>query len=192
MNISDNLLSITLFSLVGLFAIFYKLNHHYYKNQKFQQMIEIITAVSTLFLTLSVIYQVITYKVQRGEDLLKIYTNFSKDYLDSIINLFIAHPEMNYYYKELFDIEKMDTQSAQRNLDLENEINASVLAKTVEQIGLLELTTDLGSNVFKNATYKILNTFFKSESFKNYYINYYKDHLANQTLKDYIQTNFGF
>lgn len=179
----------TLFFLL-LFIVFYYLNHKYHKFDSFKNYILIITALSTLTLAIGVLFQVLTYRISEDVDTVQSFSAFSTDYFDSIIEIFSEHPQMDYYYDELFNGKQ--TNHANRNTVLEHQITTRILAKTVEQIAIINTYQDMPTiKLLKVAVIKLLTNFFKSDKFKTYYVNYYKPRLAGPMTIQFIQQNFG-
>jgi len=176
--------------IILLFVVFYYLNHKYHKFDSFKNYILIITALSTLTLAIGVLFQVLTYRISEDVDTVQSFSAFSTDYFDSIIEIFSEHPQMNYYYDEIFNGKK--TNHPNRNTVLEHQITTRILAKTVEQIAIINTYQDMPSiKLLKDAVIKLLTNFFKSYKFKTYYINYYKPRLAGPMTIQFIQQNFG-
>ena len=179
----------TLFFLL-LFIVFYYLNNKYHKFDSFKIYIQIITALSTLILAIGVLFQVLAYRISEDVDTVQSFSAFSTDYFDSIIEIFSEHPQMDYYYDELFNGKK--TNAANRNAVLEHQITTRILAKTVEQIAIINTYQDMPTiKLLKDAVIKLLTNFFKSDKFKTYYVNYYKPRLAGPMTIQFIQQNFG-
>ena len=173
-----------------MFVYSYFLNSKYYKYIQFRNYVGIITAVSTFVLAIGVLFQVVFYTVEQQKDEVMSFTSFSKDYVDSIIDTFMQHPEMNYYYDELFN-GKINNH-AKRNIVLENQISTRIFAKTIEQIYTVN-TNEYASDVMvlKQTLIKIMNMFFRSEKFKNYYLYYYKPYLADSLMISFMKEHFG-
>jgi len=188
-NIGSVLLVLTIF----LFIIFYFLNNKHYKNTKFRSYVGIITAISTLVLAIGVLFQVVSYKIEEDKNTVQSFSSFSKDYVDSIIQMFSEHPEMNYYYEELFNGKIIN--HVNRNIVLENQLSMRIFAKTVEQISVIKVNENeniSNANLIEETLLKILHIFFKSPTFKNYYIHYYKPQLAGEMMIEFMQEKFGF
>jgi hypothetical protein len=145
-------------------------------------------SLSTLFIALGIIYQESTFKDQRQEYRIKLYLTYPKILLEEINQLFLDHPEMNYYYNELFNGQ---TEHQHREVMLEAKINFSILSKIMEQVSILHYTEGLDPEIFKESLDKIISVFFKSESFKQYYQKHFKRQFANQYLRKYVATQFG-
>ena len=175
--------------IVGiLFVVFYGLNRTLYANKQFISYIYIITALSTLLVALGIIYQASTFNDQRNEGRIRLYLTYPKKMLEEINELFLEHPDMNYYYNELFYGQPVHVQ---RHVMLESKINFSILTKIMEQVSVLHYTEDLDSSVFKDSLNKIISVFFKSDTFGHYYVHRFKKQLANKYLKSYVHTHFG-
>ena len=67
---------------------------------------------------------------------------------------------------------------------MESKINFSVLTKMMEQVSILNYTTGLDSGIFKKSLEKIVAVFFKSDTFKQYYVHRFKRQFANQYLQN--------
>ena len=88
----------------GAFAIFIR---HYWttdlgKEEKFKTLI-------ALFGSLSIFFTIYNFLLQNQRALelskgssIKFYSDSFKDILDETVKFFVQHPDMNYYYKELF------------------------------------------------------------------------------------------
>ena len=173
---------------VIMFLLFYGLNLKFYRNKQFTSYVNIIMALSTLFIALGIIYQESTFRDQREDYRIKLYLTYPKLLLEEINQLFIEHPEMNYYYNELFYGQPVHVQ---RHVMMESKINFSILTKMMEQVSILNYTTGLDSGIFKKSLEKIVAVFFKSDTFKQYYVQRFKRQFANQYLQKYIAARFG-
>ena len=173
----------------ALFIIYAGLNYLLHNNKRFETSIQIITALSTLLLAFGIVYQAKTGEDARDEARIKLYLGYPKDYLDSINQIFMDHPEMNYYYKELFE---QVYESVHRNIMMESYINNAILTKTMEQVSIIKYTDGLNPVVFEKSIHQMISFFFKSPNLKQYYIDHFKPKFANQTMKQYIKTHFHF
>jgi predicted PurR-regulated permease PerM len=186
--IFDSLFFILLIPLFIIFFIFYKINEKLYKNLKFKRYIDIVTSVATFILALGVLFQVIAFKQQEHKTTIQTLNNFSNNYTNDIIQLFIQHPEMDYFYQELF-FNKPIPQNVKRNIALEQQISMSILSKTVAPIVVINQYDNYQN--MKTTLIKILNNFFKSPSFKYYYTDCYKPTLAGPIIITFMKENFG-
>lgn len=173
---------------ITLFILFYGLNRKFYGNKQFESYVNIITALSTLFIALGIVYQQSTFNDQRQDYRIKLYLTYPKILLEEINQLFLEHPEMNYYYNELFNGQ---VEHQHREVMMEAKINFSILSKIMEQVSILHYTDGLDPEIFKQSLDKIISVFFQSESFKLYYQEHFKRQFANQYLRKYIAKRFG-
>lgn len=194
MGIENLYFLFTLFFLF-LFIGFYYLNYKYHKYDSFKNYVQIITALSTLILAIGVLFQVLAFKISEDTNIVQSFMSFYKDYFDSIVEIFSEHPEMNYYYNELFNGKQSNMYKNyhySRDIVLEHQINTRIFVKTVEQIALINIYNNVPSiEILNTLVIKLLSNFFKSDTFRNYYIHYYKPHLAVPMTIHFIQKNFG-
>jgi len=175
--------------IILLFIFFYLLNDKFYNYKKFVNYIPIITAISTFVLAIGIIFQVISYKISEKQDIVQSFSAFSKDYIDSIVEIFLEHPEMNYYYLELFHGKV--NKNNKRNTVLEYQINTRIIVKSIEQISIINAYNNINEiEPLKYALIKIINTFLKTERFKNYYINIYKPRFAGPIIINFMKENY--
>ena len=125
----DIYIIIILFAIFLVMIFFYYLNHKYHKNDKFKNYIQIITAIGTFILALGIISNVALYHDQQTQFRSQIINSFAKDFTSSIISIFIDHPEMNYFYEEIF-LNRVKLHQ-KRNVILEEQICLSIFAKFV-------------------------------------------------------------
>ncbi len=174
-----------------IFYFFYHINNKLYKNKEFASYIVIITSISTFILAIGVLFQVITYQIQQYKNAVQSYTDYSKDFLTYIIEMFREYPEMNYYYEELF-FNKPIQNNQHRNIVLEQQLSINIFAKTVETIAVIkEFPNNKDIGIIKDNFIKILGNFFKSPTFTNYYVHYYKPFIAGPIVIEFIYENFG-
>ena len=117
MLLVDNLFYILLVIVFIVFYVFYKINDKFYKSAKFRTYISVSMFIATFILAVGVLFQIITYKSTQYKITIQSFTNFSKDFINDILILFIQHPQMNYFYRELFF--NQVTENIHRNIELE-------------------------------------------------------------------------
>jgi len=190
MSISDNLFFIILFVVFIIFYIFYKINDKLYNNPKFRTYISVAMFIATFILALGVLSQIITYKQEKYKITVQTFTNFSKDFVNDILLLFMQHPQMNYFYKELFF--NQVSENIHRNIELEQLISMSIFTKAFEQIMVINQYHNHSEIIFMRETLiKVLQNFFRSPNFKYYYIECYKPIIAGPIIIQFMQENFG-
>jgi len=190
MLLVDNLFYILLVIVFIVFYVFYKINDKFYKSAKFRTYISVSMFIATFILAVGVLFQIITYKSTQYKITIQSFTNFSKDFINDILILFIQHPQMNYFYRELFF--NQVTENIHRNIELEQLISMSIFSKTFEQITVINEYQHYPQITFMRETLiKILNNFLRSSNFKYYYTDCYKPTLAGPIMIYFMQQNFG-
>lgn len=190
MFIFDNLFYILLFVVFIIFYVFYKINDKFYNSQKFRTYISVAMFIATFILAIGVLSQIITYKQERYKVNIQTFTNFSKDFTNDILLLFIEHPQMNYFYKELFF--NQVSENIHRNIELEQLITMSIFTRAFEQVTVINQYHKHSEITFMRETLiKILQNFLRSHNFQYYYIECYKPTLAGPVIIQFMQENFG-
>lgn len=190
MLLVDNLFYILLFIVFIAFYVFYKINEKLHKSPKFRTFISVSMFIATFILAVGVLFQIITYKSTQYKITIQSFTNFSKDFINDILILFIQHPQMNYFYRELFF--NQVTENIHRNIELEQLITMSIFVKAFEQITVINQYRNHSEIAFmKETLIKILQNFLRSPKFQYYYIECYKPTLAGPIIIQFMQENFG-
>ena len=179
-----------LFVIILVIIISYFLNGKLHKDHRFTSFINVMIAIGTFILSMGVIVQVFSYQDGKKKFTSNIIDNFVKNFTSSIINLFINHPEMNYFYEEIFLNKDVSYQN--RNIVLEGQICVSIFNKIVEELSIIDIYKDHPKvQVTKEVMNKILGVILKSPRVRYYYTNLYKPRFAGPLITDYMQTNFG-
>jgi len=179
-------ISIILFILTILH--FWKGN--YYRNNKFKILLTVITTFTSIMFSSAIIVQVLNYHNQKANEEIDRYNSLSKIFLDDILEIFMHHPEVNYYYNELVGIQAID-KNTKRNYVLENQISMIIFSKLAKFAIFAQQATD------KEVTTKIENwmghvadTFMKSPTLRYYWINEYKPKLSGPASRTYMEKHF--
>lgn len=191
--ISDsNLIRILLAIILIILFFFYILNNYFFNNKKFLSYIQILAALGSLILGLTLLTGVVGYNTSKKFNSEANIILTIKDFSEGIINLFMENPEMNYFYEEIF-YKKKNIQH-KRNIILENQICVNIFTKSVEPISIINIygEDDVSVAPIKETLLKFLSLLFQSTKVKNYYIYYYKSNLAGPLLINFIEKNFGF
>lgn len=186
----DTYVIVILFAIVLVMIFFYHLNNKYHKHNKFKNYINIITAVGTFILAIGIISNVITYQDERKKFKSQTINSFAKDFTGSIISIFMEHPEMNYFYEEIF-LNRVKLHQ-KRNVILEEQICLTIFTKFVEQLAIIDIYRDHPeskniNNVLKNYSKKL----FKIPRIRSYYTNLFKPNFGGPIMSTFMQTNFG-
>lgn len=179
------MLFVTILAIL-LLVMAYITNIHY-KNKKFNSYLTMIESCGTFILALTIIFQVIEYNRQIKNELIIKYSEYSKIFLDEILELFMQHPELDYYYNELIGSKKIN-ESTKRNIILEKEITMLIFSKFAKVIIYVENEQHTKVEVWMK---RVLNTFMKSDIFKQYYVNEYKPKFTGPALKEYMNNHYN-
>jgi len=118
------------------------------------------------------------------------YNNLSKIFLDDTIDLFIEHPEMNYYYEDLMGIRRID-DNTKRNIVLENQISMLIFSRLAKFAIFIQQSNDKAlSSKIENWLGHVTHTFMKSPTLRNYWITEYKPKLSGPASRKYMEDNF--
>lgn len=183
LNFSVSLFLSILITLVFLYIYWIG---DFYKYDKFRVFLTLLSAIAVIFGILAIVIQGLNYSDTVKQRDAESFDNLSKEFIQDILQLFINNPDMIYYYNDLFGLKKI-TKDTKRNLIKEHQISMLIFAKLasityyIETYGFISITKGLISR-----TNHILDTFFKSQTFKGYWKEY-KDKLAGQNIKDYVE-----
>ena len=193
-NLSSSMFAIVSSSFtIGIFLIF---TYHYWKNSyysssQFQVYLNYLTTLSTIILALAFIFQIISYRNAQSELTIKAYTDLSSVFLDDILQIFIEHPEMDYYYDDLMGLKKI-TAYTQRNITLEHKISMLIFARLAKfSIFHQESLDKVHVEKIHNWIKHILDTYLKSDIFKNYWINEYKAKLSGPSTRKFMKETYN-
>ena len=190
MSDNDNYILLSVIIIILILIIFYWLNHKYHKYNNFKSYIQVMTAVGTVILAFGLISQIAYYHDEKNKFTSQTISSFEKEFVISIISVFMDQPKMNYFYEEIF-FNKVNSYQ-KRNDILEGQICLTIFAKIVEQLAVVDVyinypETDNINNVLKKYS-KIL---FKSPRVRFYYTNLYKPNFGGKLMTEFMQTNFG-
>ena len=177
--------------LLVIILIIHFWSSNYYKSNKFQIFLTYISTIAFAIGSTAIILEVINLKKTHTAEEIQKYNETSKILLDDTIHLFIEHPEMNYYYNDLLGIKKID-KNTKRNIVLENQISMLIFARiakfamVVNESDDQEITKKL--NVWMG---HVIETFMKSDTFRNYWINEYKPKLSGPAARIYMKKYFN-
>lgn len=173
-------------SLIGHFWL-----GDYYKKTKFKVLLSVITTVTSVLFSTAVIIQVLNFNHQNVNEEIDKYENLSKYFLDDNVQMFLEHPDMNYYYEELIGIKMIDENTV-RNIEKERQFSILIfsrMAKTAMYINTTQDQTLVGplSIWFKRA----IDTYMKSPTLQHYWTTLYKPTLSGPASRLYMKTNYN-
>ena len=179
-------------SIVTLAIILYHFwRGTYYRNNKFKILLTLITTVTSIMFSSAIIIQVLNYNNQKSNEEIDRYNSLSKVFLDDILETFMEHPEMNYYYDELVGVKTID-KNTKRNYILENQISMLIFSKLAKFAIFAQETRDKKiSEKIENWMGHVADTFMKSPTLKYYWINEYKPKLSGPASRTYMEKHFN-
>lgn len=187
LNIIALIIIVALFSgsLIGHFWF-----GNYYKHQKFKVFLTVITTITSIVFSTAVIIQVINFNHQSTNEEIDKYDAYSKLFIDDNQQMFVDHPEMNYFYEDLHGIKPIDEHTV-RNIDLERQMSVLIFGRVAKTAMYIQTTTDKDL-VIKLNTYlkRTMDTYMKSPTLRYYYTNFYKPKLAGPAGRKYIKDNY--
>ena len=186
-----------IFILILLFAIiiviiFYKFK--LWSQKSHTTAISIITA-SGVFFTLYVIYVQIIYHSEEIKNNNNIFfQNLLKNLFDDTINFFIDHPEMDYFYNEIYYNIKV-SKNNKRNKILEKQICMKIFYNTAIFIFYYNTHKKMDSYVSllkiqQGLINKMYTNFLNSSIFKENIVFYIKNY-AGTAFVVYMKDNFN-
>lgn len=165
------------------------------KDATFQTYVQLLMAGTIIMTVYSVYLQQVTYKETSNYNRLNDFDGDFKSLFDDTLKFFIDHPEMNYYYEELF-YNKSNYKQEDRNINLETQYTLVILSR----VSTIIYSVYVYGNKFseKNERIKqseetlknILDSFFGSKIFNENWEKYKKG-LATPITKEYIKENFN-
>jgi hypothetical protein len=166
----------------------------FFKNKfavdKYKTLLTIISTIASVIFGSAVVLQVINFTSQKKQQEIDSYTNLSKEFLDEILLHFHANPDMDYYYKELFQIQKMD-ENTKRNLHKEHIISMLIFSKCAKfAIFEFESTNEAAKMKVHLWLGHVFNTLMKSDILRNYWIYEYKPKLSGPATQKYMEKYF--
>jgi len=165
------------------------------KNQfeidKFKTVLTIISTIASVVFGSAVVLQVINYTNQRKLEEIDYYSKLSREFLDSILELFINNTDMSYFYEDLFGIKSI-TDKTKRNKVKEHMISMLIFSKSAKfAIFDLESTNDSAKEKIHNWLGHVLETLMKSKILREYWTNEYKPKLSGPATQAYMKKYFN-
>jgi len=158
---------------------------------KFKIILTIISTIASVVFGSAVVLQVLNYSNQKKIEEIQSYSNLSKEFLDDILIFFLNNPDMTYYYNDLFQIEKI-TSETKRNLKKEHMISMLIYSKLAKfAIFYLETTNVEAKIKVEKWIGHIIQTMMSSETLRYYWINEYKPKLSGPASQAYMKKHFN-
>jgi len=189
------MIHIIIFLLVFIFLITFLVYHYwthdYHKKTKFQTFLVYVYTIATIILSLAIIFNILNYNDSKKEENVTNYTNISNNFFDEVIKQFMNDSELNYFYDDLMGIKKID-KNIKRNITKEHQMCMFIFAKLATFTIYVIETNDIKHSVKLNQwVTHVMNTYMKSEIFRNYWIHEYKPKLSGYATREYMAKTYG-
>lgn len=151
----------------------------------------VISAISQFLLAAAVIFQIGAFRLRDKESSVEVYAKIHSDLIASVVELFREKPGMDYMYRDLMGLKKINGDT-KRNLLEEHKICFMVFAKLASPTLYIDLlNTSVASEKLKKALHHITDTYMKSEIFREFYVKEYKPKLVGPAVKKYMMDRYG-
>lgn len=185
------IITVILIAIIISFVVFHFMKHNYYRHKKFFIFLTLLGTISSIMLAVSVMFQFWKFNSDNQEKVILQYGEHSKQFLDEILILFMNHPELNYYYNDLTGTKKID-EFTKRNITLEKEITVIMFGKFAKTTVYIQKSANKEEVNYVEAWMKhILDTYMKSDTFKNHYIDEYKPKFSGPSMRKYMKDNYN-
>jgi len=172
-----------------LFTILYWYGD-YHKSDKFKVFFTALGGIAILFSIFAIILQALNYKENITNNDIHFFETLSRDLIQDTLNLFIENQDMSYYYNDLIGVQRINENTI-RNIDKENEISMLILSRFASIIYYIDQEGNTKRiNSLKTRFEKVLNTFMKSPTFREYYMLYKQKLSGPETIK-YFQKKYN-
>ncbi len=174
--------------MIILIGIYWK--GDYYKDDKFRVFLTLLSAVAVIFGIIALIIQGLNYSDTVKQRDSESFNSLTKEFVHDTLKWFTMNPDMNYYYQDLMDIKHID-KNTKRNLLKEHQISMLIYAKLASIAYYVQVNkyNELTKGIISRVN-NILDTYFKSKTFKNYW-NDYDVLLAGDPIRIYLKKNFN-
>lgn len=185
---ANNVIYFLLFLVVVFLAIYWIFDLH--KNTKLKSFFEVMFGLAVVFAIYSAVISSNTLQETRRNDQVQNFEKLSKDFLEETVKWFSDHPEMNYYYNELFGLP--NTEAFTRNPTLENQITTIILSRLTAIIVYLQEygTSTTVSREFQTRVDQIVGKFVKSPIFLEQWKSYKSDIGGQPIINKYMASTF--
>ena len=172
-------------------ALYWFWRGNYHRNVKFRTLLTLITTLSSVGFVSAVFFQAINYYKEKSNEEIDHYNGLSKAFLDDTLELFINHPDMNYYYLDLMGKKAID-KNTKRNYALEHQISMLIFSRLAKFAIFTQQTYDKEiSAKINNWLGHVFSTFIKSPTLQHYWINEYKPKLSGPESRTYMKENYN-
>ncbi len=188
-KLQNILLYITLAIVIISFIIYWVFPFH--KNDKFKVFMDVISAVSSFLLIITIIAGIYSARESEQNNKIKTYDNYADFILKNASQIFLENEDMLYLYDCLLGKSKLPDIS-KRNISKENSIFIILYVNIAKVCNYIYNTTDKEyGKIMKNWLKKVLNQYLKCDIFKNFFTDYFKDKLAGPRIINFMKEEFN-
>jgi hypothetical protein len=159
--------------------------------ENFKIILAIISTIASVVFGSAVVLQVLNFANQKKMEEIEYYSKLSKEFFDELLLIFLKNPDMNYYYEDLFQIKKIDSET-RRNYIKEHMISMLIFSKCAKYAIYIYGTSNQES---KQKVQKwlghIFDTMMKSEILRQYWIDEYKPKLSGPATRQYMAEHYN-
>jgi hypothetical protein len=182
---------VLIFISIITFLVYHYWTHNYHSKSKFQTFLIYIYTIATIILSLAIIFSILNYNDTKKEENVTNYTNISNKFFTEVIKQFMDTDDIDYFYDEIMDIKKID-KNTKRNITKEHQICMFIFSKlAIFLIYVLETNDIKHSEKLNQWITHVMNTYMKSEIFRNYWIYEYKPKLSGYATRQYMAKTYG-
>lgn len=182
---------ILVFIFIITFLVYHYWTHDYHSKSKFQTFLVYVYTIATIILSLAIVFNILTYNDTKKEENVTNYTNISNNFFDEVIKKFMEMDELDYLYNELMGIKKID-KNTKRNITKEHQMCMFIFSKLATFAIYIVETNDIRHSERLNQwVTHVMNTYMKSEIFRNYWIYEYKPKVSGYATRKYMADNYG-
>lgn len=178
--------------LIALLIVVIIICYHIYvkklnsaKLNDFSYLFKLIRDLFAILFSAAVIIQVLNLVREDEHDTIESYSKYSREFLDDSMELFLQHPDMNYYYLDLMGVERIN-ENTNRDITKELELSMLIYSKFAKVAVFEENTySDKARTWIHHWLGKSFNSFMESPTFRSYY-PLYKEKLAGPAIINYM------
>ena len=190
MLINELLITLSIFMSCAI-VVYWFWNGNYYRNLKFTTLLTVVSTLSSIIFVSAIYFQVVAYYKGISNEEIDHYNGLSKAFLDDTLQLFIDHPEMNYYYQDLMGKQLID-KNTKRNYALEHQISMLIFSRLAKFAIFSQDTHDKDiSAKIENWMGHVFRTFIKSPTLQYYWTTEYKPKLSGPASRTYMKENYN-
>jgi hypothetical protein len=164
-----------------------------HKNHKFNVFLQLLSSLGALALGATLILTIVSQKETNAMQAIQNFDSLYQKFTETL-ELFMEHPEINYYYNELFGLQHLNYGiHYKRHRDLENQITNKIF-NTITSFIYFNSVNDykptVNSSIIEKRMKKILDMHVKSPIFLENW-EMYKKTIATSMLIGYMKHHYN-